>query len=269
MLAVAAPAAHAQSGLPLQLDPTVAGEGTSMLIELDGARLSSGGRAARSLVAALPRGMRLDQRARSARCTRAQARSKRCPASSRVGFGRLAISISGFLAPGGESELAWSIGAFLGEPVRAGDPGSIVLRYELLGADRVAQLLAPALDAMPETVTVATGRVVRSSGSFGLELEIPGLPTAVRTRAPATTKPLSLGLTLGAVRRVRRDFVRRVVVRTPGGRRVQRVPDHELVGHHLLRTPSRCRGTWISELRIAFPGTTTRARGELFCRERD
>lgn len=238
-----------------------------MLIELDGARLTSGGRAARSLVAVLPRGMRIDPRARPARCTRSQARAKRCPAASRVGFGRLAVSIGGFLAPGGESELAWSIGAFLGEPVRAGDPGSIVLRYELLGADRVAQLLAPALELVPEAVTVATGRIARSSGSFGLELEIAGLPAAVRTRAPATTRPASLGLTLGAVRRVRRDFVRRVVVRTPGGRRVERIPDHELVGHHLLRTPSRCRGTWTSELRVAFPGTTTRARGELFCRE--
>lgn len=269
MLAAAAPPAYAQSGLPMQLDPTVAGEGTTLLIELDAARLASGGRPAQSLVALLPRGMRLDLRARSARCTRAQARAKRCPAASRVGFGRLAVAISGFLAPGGESELAWSIGAFLGEPARAGDPGSLVLRYELLGADRVAQLLAPALEAVPQTVTVATGRVRRSSGSFGLELEIPGLPTTVRARTPTTTKPASLELTIGAVRRIRRDFVHRVVVRTLDGRRTEHIPDHELVGHHLLRTPSRCRGTWASELRIVFPGATTRTRGELFCREAD
>lgn len=178
------------------------------------------------------------------------------------------MAVRGFLAPGGESELAWSIGAFLGEPLRDGDPGAIVLRYELLGADRVEQLLAPSLEAVPETVTVATGRVRRSSGSFGLELELPGLPTAVRTRAPTTTAPASLGLTIGAVRRVRRERVRRVVVRTLEGRRVERIADHELVGHDLLRTPARCRGSWSAELRIAFAaGATTRSRAGLFCRE--
>jgi hypothetical protein len=213
----------------------------------------------------LPRGTRLDARARAARCTRAQARSGGCPASSRIGFGRLAASITGFLAPGGESELAWAIAVFLGEPLRAGDPASIVLRYELLGADRVAQLLGRSFEQLPQAVTVAGGRVDPSPARFGLGLELAGLP-AVRARTPAIVTPARLELTIGAVRRVRRDLVRKVVVRTPPGRRIERVPDHELVAHDLLRAPSRCRGSWDSELRVSFPSRPAeRIRGSLFC----
>jgi hypothetical protein len=258
--------ARAQSGLPLRLDPTRAGEGTTLLIELEGTRLESGGRPAESLVALLPPGTRFDARARAARCTRSQARSGSCPAESRIGFGRLAASITGFLAPGGESELAWAIAVFLGEPLRAGDPASIVLRYELLGADRVAQLLGRSLEQLPQTVTVAGGRVDPSPTRFGLGLELAGLPAAVRARAPAVVTPARLELTIGAVRRVRRSLVRRVVVRTPQGRRVERVRDHELVGHDLLRAPSRCRRSWDSELRVSFPARPVeRIRGSLFC----
>lgn len=265
-LSAAAPTAHAQSGLPLRLDPTRAGEGTTLLIELDGTRLISGGYPAGSLVAALPRGTRLDARARAVRCRPTRARVEGCPAASRIGFGRLAASITGFLAPGGESELAWAIAAFLGEPLRRGDPASIVLRYELLGADRVAQLLGPSLEALPPTITVSSGRVDSSPARFGLALELAGLPSAVRARAPALVTPTKLELTIGAVRRVRRSFVRRVVVRTPGGRRIERIRDHELVGHDLLRAPSRCSGSWDSELRIAFrPAPSVRVRGSLFC----
>lgn len=267
MLAVGAAPAGAQSDLPLRLDPTVAGGGTTLLIGVNGPALSARGHAATSLVAALPRGMRLDTRSRERLCTRAQAASRRCPAASRIGFGRIAVAVTGFLAPGGETELAWSIDAYLAPATHASDAASIVLRSQLLGADGAFVLVAPFLAAQPPPVTVTTGRVVRpSAGRYGLELRFPELPGAVSVRPPAVAAPTRLELSLGAVRRVRQPFVRRLRVRTPTGTRTQEIADHRLVGYDLLRTPDGCRGTWTAQLRLGFPGGTTRTPARIYCR---
>lgn len=248
----------------------MAGGGTTLLLGVDAAALSSGGKAATSLVAALPRGMRLDTRSRERLCSRAQADRRQCPAASRIGFGRMAVAVTGFLAPGGETELAWSIEAYLGPATRSSDAASIVLRSELLGADTAFQLLAPVLEAQPPAVSVTTGRAVRlASGRFGLELRFSALPGAVRVRAPAVAAPTRLELSLGAVRRVRQPFVRRLRVRTPSGYRTQEIPDHRLVGYDLLRTPGSCGASWPSELRLGFPGRVTRAPASLFCTDAD
>ena len=266
MLTAGAGSAHAQSGLPLKLDPTTAGGGTTLLIAVDAAALSRDGRAATSLVAALPRGMRLDTRARELLCTRSQAARQTCPAASRVGFGRMVVAVTGFLAPGGETELAWSIDAYLGTAVRSSDSAAIVLRSKLLAPDSVSQQLGPSLDGDLPKVSVTSGRVVRpSSGKYGLELRFSDLPGALRVRPPAVAAPTRLELTLGAVRRVRQPFVRRLRVRTRAGYTIQKVPDHRLVGYDLLRTPDTCRGSWPSELRLGFPTGTTRAPAALYC----
>jgi hypothetical protein len=246
------------------LDPLTADQGTTLLVALEGAAMSQAGRVPSAMDIALASGMRFDKRARARLCTRAQAGRGVCPKDSKAGFGRVATTVTGFLNPGGEVEVAWSISAYLGEPSISGDAASIVLRTELLGADRVAQLLEPALGtSVPRSATIV-GRVRRRSGRFGLELAFGRWPGGLSVPAPMTATPARLDLALGAVRRVRRDFVRSIRVRTQSGYRTQRIPDHELVGYDMLRTPRRC-ASWPYELRLHFGSAIRRTAGQVAC----
>ena len=174
--------------------------------------------------------------------------------------------MTGFLAPGGETEVSWSITAYLGAPTRAGDAASVILRTELLGVDRVEQLLMPALGAAVPKAGTITGRVrLRGSGRYGLELTFPGWPGSLVVPASLTATPTRLDLMLGAVRRVRQDFVRHVRVRTQTGSRIRRIPDHRLVGYDLLRTPRSCSGGWPYELRLAYGSDVSRTTGQMPC----
>ncbi len=209
--------------------------------------------------------MRIDTRARERLCSHDQAARARCPKASRIGFGRIVVNVKGYLSPGGETEVAWSIGAYLGTPVRP-DAASIVLRAELLGADRVSQLLAPALGTSVPSVSVATGRVVRRpSGPYGLEARFGELPGGLRVPSSMTATHTRLELAIGAVRRTRQDFVRHVRVRTLSGYETQEIPDHRLVGYDLLRSPESCRVSWPYEMRVGFPSGVVRTAGRLIC----
>jgi hypothetical protein len=256
--------ARAQQVTPLALDPPLSRQGTAALVSVDALVLTSGSEVARSLTYVLPRGMRFDDAARVQACTRDEAAGDACPEAAGIGFGRYVVTVRDFASWGGEAELAWSITASLGRPVRRGDAASVVLTAKLLGTDSVAALLAPALgaSAVPQTVTTV-GRVVRRPS--GIELRFAGMPVRFGVEAPASVTPSRLELSLSAVRRVRRTFVRRVRVRTLAGYEVRRIPDHRLVGHHLLRTPPSCGGEWRSELRVGFPSGVRRTASPIAC----
>ena len=228
--------------------------------------LSSGGRSAGSVTFALARGMRVDSAARERLCRRAEAARSACRASSRIGSGRFVVAVRGAGSDAGEAELTWSIDAHLGEPLRRGDAASVVLSARLLGADSVAVLLEPALGtSVPRTATTVGRLVRRSSGPYGIELRFAELPVGVDLAAPVTATPTRLEFALSAVRRTRRNFVRRVRVRTPSGYEVRRIRDHRLIGHHLLRAPRTCRGSWASELRVGFPGGVRTTASPIAC----
>lgn len=264
-LAVVAAPAHAQSA-PVSVDPMIAGQGTALLLAIDESRLTSGGQAADSVTFALPRGMRVDTASRATLCKRAQAARSACPEASRIGFGRYVVAVRGYLFGHGEAELAWSLVAYLGEPAASGDAASVVLTGNLLGAGNVAALLAPALGATVPNTASAVGRLVpRRSGAYGLELRFPQLPVHLNVPAPVSAAPAQLQLALSAVRRVRQDFMRRIRVRKPSGYEVRKIRDHRLVGHHLLRTPTACRSTWLAELRVGFPSGEQRSRTRMPC----
>jgi len=217
-------------------------------------------------VIALPAGVRLDARAAARLCSRAQAARGTCPAASKVGFGRLVESVTGFLAPGGETEVAWSIGAYLGTPAGPADAASVLLRAELLAAGRVDQLLVPALGTPVPHVSLVRGRVVRrSAGPYGLELRFTGFPGLLGVTGTMAVAPTRLELALGAVRRVRREFTRHVRVRTLAGYRTREIRDHRLVGYELLRNPATCRSSWPAELRIGFPAGVQRTAARISC----
>lgn len=266
MLGTSAPVARALTTPPLRLDPLNAGVGTTLLVGIDGASLSSGGTTPSSIVIALPRGMRLDSRASARLCSGEQLSRGICPAASKIGFGRVVESVTGFLAPGGDTEVSWAISAHLGVPAGPADEASILLRAQLLGADRVDQLLAPALGTAVPHVSFVRGRVVRrSAGSYGLELRFTGFPGLLSVPGTVAAAPTRFELALGAVRRVREEFTRHVRVRTLSGYTTREIRDHRLVGHDLLRNPGTCRSSWPGELRIGFPGGVRRTTARIGC----
>jgi hypothetical protein len=260
--------ARAQFGAtpPLALDPSVARQGTALLVAADESLLSSNGQSADSISFALARGMRVDSASRARLCGRNQAARSACPLASRIGFGRFIVAVRGYALGEGETELMWSIDAYLGKPLRRGDAASVVLTSKLLGAGSVAALLEPALGTRVPITATTIGRVVRrASGAYGIELRFPELPVRLDVAAPITATPARLELALSAVRRTRQDFIRRIRVRTLSGYEVREIRDHRLIGHHLLRAPRSCNGSWPSELRVGFPGRVKRTRSRIDC----
>ena len=258
--------APAQTGQPLGFDPSMARQGTTLLVKADESLLSQDGRPADSVAFSLPRGMRVDTASRQELCQLRQAARSSCPESSRIGFGRFGLAVRGFVPDGGEAELVWALDAYLGEPERRGDAASVVLTGRLLGADTVASLLAPSLSTEVPSVATTVGRLVRvSSGKYGVELRFAKLPVELGVVAPITATPRRLELSLGAVRRVRENFTRRFKIRTPTGYEIREVPDHRLIGHHLLRTPPSCNGSWPSQLRATFAGVEKRTTRRITC----
>ena len=83
--------AGAQAPAPLSLDPSVAGQGVTLLVAADGSLLSQRAAAPSSIVFALPRGMRADLTSRAKLCTRAEAARAACPPQSSIGFGRYVV----------------------------------------------------------------------------------------------------------------------------------------------------------------------------------
>ena len=215
----------------------MARQGTAFVLGLDAPPASG------PIVARLPKGMRANTKSRTKLCGRADAAHGTCPAESRIGSGRYVIDIAGFLNPGGQTQLTWSIDAFLGKPANKGDIASVVLLAKLLGADSVATLLTPEL-GMSVPVTATTTARLRP----GLEVRLPGVPVQLSVPLPSTATPSRLELNLSAVHTTRENFVRRIKVPTLSGYEIRKVPDHRLVSHYLFRAPDRCTGSWPYEL---------------------
>jgi hypothetical protein len=265
-LSVGAALAPAQVGSPLAFDPSVAHQGTALLVTADESVLAPNGQRANSIAVALARGMQVDPAAREELCQAAKAARSGCPELSRIGFGRFGVAVRGYTFGGGETELTWAVDAFLGEAQRRGDIATVVLTARLLGADSVNALLAPQLAASIPSTTTTVGRLIRrTSGRYGIELQFPKLPVKLDVAAPMTAVPARLELTLSAVRRTRQNFIRHIKIRTPSGSEIRNVHDHRLIGHYLFRTPASCNGSWPSELRVGLPNGVKRTTGRITC----
>lgn len=272
-LAAAAPTAVAQSprsGPPLKFDRTVERSGSGFIMDLGPVELSPRAESFSSIVVALPQGMALDTRARRRLCSPEQARQSICPRSSLIGFGHLVVRFSGYLFPGGETHAVAQLYAYLGRPTQTGDAAALVVRVKPLGVRAVRQavfnefgLFAPLLNF------TWVGRIVRrSSGPYGVEFRVEGLPGGLALPAPLAARVVRVKLAIGAVRRLKRTFYRRFKTTTPSGRtRVRRIKDHYLFPHHLLRNPRRCAGgSWGYELRVVFPDGTQTTPGRQPCK---
>jgi hypothetical protein len=235
----AAAGAHAQSTGPVSLDPAIARQGTTLVLGLDAPPPAG------SVVVRLPHGMRTNTKSRTKLCSHSDATRGTCPPESKIGFGRYVVNVAGYLNPGGQTQLTWSIDAFLGRAAKRGDIASVVLVSKLLGADSVAMLLAPELGMSPPSTAIATGRL-----QPGIEVRLPAAPVQFTVSPPATATPARLELNLSAVRHTRENFIRKIKVPTLNGYEVRRIKDHRLVGHNLFRTPERCAGSWTYKLQV-------------------
>jgi hypothetical protein len=244
----AASGVSAQSTGPVALDPAVARQGTTLVLGLD-APPSTG-----AITVRMPKGTHTNTNSRTRLCSSADAARGTCPPESKVGFGRYVVRVAGYLDPGGDTQLTWSIDAFLGHPVKRGDIASVVLSAKLLGADSVATLLTPEIGMSVPTTATTKARLRK-----GPELYVPGVPIRFSVGPPTTVTPLRFELNLSAVRRTRQDFIRKIKVPTlSGGYEIRKVKDHRLIGHNLFRTPERCSGTWSYELTVGAKRSTGR-----------
>ena len=264
LLASSGVAAAQQVGT-LALDPNAPGQGTTLVVAADQSVLSRNGQPAGTITFALARGMRIDTAALAQLCARRAAARSACPPETRIGFGLFSLDTRGYDSGAGDTRLTWALDAYLAQPQRSGDAASVVLSGKLLGADLVGALLAPSLGKPVPTTTTTVGRLLRRTGRYGIELRFPKLPIQLGVAAPITATPTRLELSLSAVRNVRQNFTRRLKVPTLHGYEFRKIPDHRLVGHHLLRTPSKCNGSWPAELRVGFPGRVARTALSMVC----
>ena len=226
--------ASAQSTGPVSFDPAVAHQGTALVLGLDAPP------AAGAIAVRMPSGTRTNTSSRAKLCSSSDAGRGTCPPESKIGFGRYVVDVAGYLNPGGDTQLTWSIDAFLARPSKRGDIASVALVAKLLGADSVATLLTPEIGmSVPATATM------RARLRPGPELSLPGVPVRFAVSPPAIVTPLRFELNLSAVRHTRENFIRKLRVPTlDGGYEIRKVKDHRLVGHYLFRAPERCSGTW-------------------------
>jgi hypothetical protein len=267
-VAAAAPAA-AIAGVTFAADalPAETHHGSILLADIDPSALTAHQDSPSSIAFELPRGVRLDTRARKRECSAAEAAAIQCPAESKVGEGNAVTRLSGYLFPGGQTDgVAW-IEEFLGVPVQAGDPASLVLQIEWLGLDPARNAVAQVFGTqLPRRATV-TGRIVPiASGPFGLELRFDALPGGLSVPRPLSAQVIRLKLSFGAVRRQRQNFTRKIRVRTVnGGTQTQRIHDHRLLGFHLLRRPTTCPGGWPVAVVLGFPSGPETIPGTIPC----
>jgi hypothetical protein len=238
----------AQSTGPVALDPAVVRQGTALVIGIDAPPATG------AIVVRMPKGTHTNTKSRTRLCGSTDAARGTCPAESKIGFGRYVIDVANYLNPGGDTQLTWSIDAFLGRPAKRGDIASVVLAAKLLGADSVATLLTPEIGESVPATSMTKARLRK-----GPELRIPGVPIQFSASPPTKVTPLRFELNLSAVRRTRQDFIRKIKVPTlSGGYEIRRVKDHRLIGHNLFRTPERCSGTWSYELTVGSKHSTGR-----------
>jgi hypothetical protein len=89
-------------------------------------------------------------------------------------------------------------------------------------------------------------------------------PLAAAGVAAAVTR---FKLQVGAVRRVRKNFVHRIPIETLNGPGVQIVHDHHLVPYHLLARPAACpaSGAWPWQIQVGFPEGVRKLSGKARC----
>jgi hypothetical protein len=264
--AVAAPVQFFVDSLPASF-------GRDVVVDFNPSTLASRAETPDSIAFLLPAHWRFDHRAVKRECTQAQAAAVRCPAAAQVGYGHSVIHFTGYLFPGGESDAVAYITPYVGVPSAAGDPASLVLEVEILGAKPFIDAANQYLSQKIREKYSIVGRVERLRGTYGLEASFSGFPGGMTVPPPLAAAGVTASITrfklqIGAVRRVKKPTVDKFKAPTPsGGTQTIKVRDHVLIGRHLLRRGSRCPASrkWPWELKVGFPEGVQNVTGTVTC----
>ena len=179
-IAAAAPSAPSSA---LRLKPNVAGQGTTLKVDVDQSAADAPDASARRVSIEFQRGFSFDSRAVARRCSPGEASQDACPASSRIGSG----SADGDYTVGTTSgTFTAAIDVYLAAPTHPGD---------------VAGLVVSVHEPQSGFAASATGRVIRHRrGRFGYEdrFDLSG----TQTPPPGVTITVNrVRLAVGAFRR--------------------------------------------------------------------
>lgn len=240
----AAPAAAA----PIMLDPNRAGAPSQLLVDAQPNNGSGGGGDVRGVVLSAPRGLKVDPRSRSGRCSPEQARDFACPESSRIGHGEAKGHASGLVVPGGRQDFTATIDAFLAPPQQAGDIAAVVLQVQ---------------EPKSGQKGAATGRLVPAAadGQFGPELRFDDLGGSQPQYPGVTITVDRITLQVGA----KRTVVRKRRVRRHG----RRVTVRKRYRYSLLTNPRKCtQGSWPFRVTTVYSDREEQQDGSIPCAPR-
>ena len=216
MLALAAvPAVAAAPVAKLTVNPNKAGRGTTATLDVNPPRANQNPRTGSLRVV---RGVKFDPRARSAKCTRQQATSHKCPAASRIGGGTARATVKSTTGTFPPTEVTADINLYLMPPQQQGDLAGVAVHFKVRANGQEGH---------------AIGRVTKlDTGPYGLQTTF-GQLDAVKPPSGFTAHLDHMHFVFGASRTV-----------TTNGKTVT---------YHLIRNPKTCDGSWEYQVRLGYP----------------
>jgi hypothetical protein len=214
-LALAATAVAAGPVAKLTVDPNKAGKGSVATLDINPPRA---GQNPRFITLRVLKGVKLDPRARAAKCTMAQAKDDTCPAASRIGGGVSDVTVTSNTDAFAPLHVKIDINLYLMAPLQQGDLAGTVAEFKVRANGQKGR---------------AFGRVTKlNQGPYGLQTRFGKLDTAVAPPAGTKAHLDHMHLTFGAHRTV-----------TKNGKPVR---------YDLITNPKTCDGTWEYQVVIGY-----------------
>jgi hypothetical protein len=250
--------------------------GRHVKLDFDPSKLLATAETPDSIAFDLPARWRFDGQAVAKECTATQAAAVNCPKSSWIGLGHVVTHVHGYLfaeGGGGDVDGITYLNAYLGQPVVPGDPAAIVIQAEALSANPLINVFNTYLGTNIKTKTSITGRLIKlRSGPYSYEASFSGMPGGFSIPPLLAAQGVSVTVTrfrieLGAVRRVRKNIVHVITLQGLNGPTQERIHDHVLIGHHLLRRARACpaSGQWPWQITVGFPDGVKQITGTVRC----
>ncbi|MEA2474365.1 MAG: hypothetical protein QOE06_2280 [Thermoleophilaceae bacterium] len=244
---LAAPAAAQVPGEPITVNPAAAGKASHLIIDI---RTSddpkAGGRAPESAILAAANGFKFDPHARTETCSADQAKANNCPGNSKIGSGTADATVSNGVV---SQPVTADIEMFLTPPLKAGDVAGVVLHIK-----------ERSTGAQGNT----SGRIVKTSGTFGIEVRFEDL-AAANAAAPQgyTVRIDRIQADVGASHTEK--VTKYKTVKTKSGKK-KKVPYKVKVVHDLIRNPKTCAGSWPYQVRLRYSASDESVRdGSVTC----
>jgi hypothetical protein len=238
--ALAVPATAQTPGDPVRFDPSVAGKASHLIVDVRSAEdPQANGRSPQSVVMAVTQGFKFDPRARSERCSDAQAKAFDCPGNSKIGSGTANITASNgvFTQP-----LVADVQIFLAPPVKSGDAAGVVLYVKERSTGQQG---------------TTTGRIVKTSGSFGLEVRFEDLAGAQQAPEGFTVRIDRFQTDVGASRYEKVKVCCKTVKKNGKKKKVKYL---KKVRRDLIVNPKTCGGSWAYQVRLRYSATEESVR---------